>query len=194
METMNNTDSFDMIKMLEKAKYMAEFMKEGSSPEGEKEQDAMDIEKIKKAYEMATKFKEIMTRTEPVEDKNEESNNFERISQNDDTRSISAQGFSPDYFNSFTDTPALQSIKAALPYLEFKYRRNLAIFIKLIEIQRLLDAYGNAVSSIQTGSGGDFRRAILQCMRPYLSDSNRRMLDSMLKIMDIRNLLSSCPF
>jgi hypothetical protein len=89
-------------------------------------------------------------------------------------------------------TPELVTIKSAIPLLEPKYRRNMKILVKLIEIQRLMDVCREVASACNIkGMGGDgWRSRMLAQLRPYLSQENKIRVDALIKMMEINNIFT----
>jgi hypothetical protein len=98
--------------------------------------------------------------------------------------------FPPDYFDHMVDSPALRSMKAALPFIELRYRRPLSVFIKLIEIQKLMDVYSDALVAIGDQTGTDWRRGMLYAMRSSVAEDKKGMIDTLLQLMDMRQFLN----
>jgi hypothetical protein len=134
--------------------------------------DLINYLKLAKAYNAAQKARAILNREETTES-----------AEND--------GIENGYFAARVNSPALESMKAALPYLELKHRRKLGVMIKLIEIQKLLEAYGDAVVNIQERTGSDWRMAMIKLTRPHLNEEGRLMLDTVLKAMDLSELINT---
>ena len=99
--------------------------------------------------------------------------------------------YTAEYFDNVVNTPALRSMKAALPYLEWEHRRILGICIKLIELQRLMGAYHSVVVSLQAQSPnpGDWQRGMLMAIQPHLPESRQKMIDMALKCMDMKMIM-----
>lgn len=84
------------------------------------------------------------------------------------------------------DTPALKTIKAAIPYIDRRYRRELGIMVKLIEIDRLLNGFKGA-NAMSLESKGD-NMAMLRAIVPNLPSENRRMGETLVKLLEIKSI------
>lgn len=90
-------------------------------------------------------------------------------------------------FEQNNTTPAINSIKAAIPYLDIKYQKNLGIIVKLIEIERLL----NNFQAMSLGGDNDKERKIkmLQAVKPELDLKKQKVLDIFIRVMEIKDIL-----
>ena len=88
-----------------------------------------------------------------------------------------------------TDTPELRGIKAALPYLDERYQRNISIFIKLVEMQRLLEAYGRRVIDMHARQDPDWRRGMLKAIRPHMPEEKQKQIDTLLNALSMQELM-----
>lgn len=201
MDDINNENSFDMLKMFQKAKDMSDIMnlsKNTSNDTNEdnlqKQSETIDFEKMMKTMEMAKILNSYMN-VDKKKDTGEPHTEQTEPPHYNNYKSVSGlsleRKFTPEYLENNIESPALKTMKAALPYIEFKYRRNLSIFIKIIEIQRLLDVYGNAVGFMRENSGKDWQRGLLVSIRPHLEDNKKSMIDILLKLMDMKLIMNS---
>ncbi|MCD7904191.1 MAG: hypothetical protein LUG24_01115 [Clostridiales bacterium] len=84
------------------------------------------------------------------------------------------------------ETPALRTIKAAVPYVESRYRRGLGVMVKLIEIDRFLSEYNNigAMSIEGENDGMGFLKAVV----PNLPKENRKTGEMLIRLLEIREI------
>lgn len=93
--------------------------------------------------------------------------------------------------NEFTEpkegTPAINTIKAAIPYLDTKYQKNIGIMVKLIEIDRLI----NNFQAMSIGGDNDGTRKIkmLQAVKPQLDIKKQKMIDIFVRVMEIKSIM-----
>lgn len=129
-------------------------------------EDNFDIEKIMNVV------KTIQAVSSPIEDVNTENENKKVI--NDD-------------FEHKNTTPAINSIKAAIPYLDTKYQKNLGVMIKIIEIERLL----NNFQAMSIGGENNKERKIkmLQAVKTELDLKKQKVLDIFIRVMEIKDIL-----
>lgn len=163
--------------MAEKIRILAEMMKLSGESQDSDNLDMM-LGRFVKSYDAATKIKDILFR--PTE------------SQGDSqTRLITGGNLDSDYLSAMDSNSAFKSIKAALPFLEPEHRRSLGIIVKFIEIQRLFEVYGGAIASMREKSGNDWDKAMLSLMYPYVSEPNQKILDMVIKVIDLKTVLDS---
>lgn len=129
-------------------------------------EDNFDIEKIMNVV------KTIQAVSSPIEDVKTENEN-KKVTNND--------------FEQKNTTPAINSIKAAIPYLDTKYQKNLGVMIKIIEIERLL----NNFQAMSIGGENNKERKIkmLQAVKTELDIKKQKVLDIFIRVMEIKDIL-----
>lgn len=129
-------------------------------------EDNFDIEKIMNVV------KTIQAVSSPIEDVNTE-NEIKKVINDD--------------FEHKNTTPAINSIKAAIPYLDTKYQKNLGVMIKIIEIERLL----NNFQAMSIGGENNKERKIkmLQAVKTELDLKKQKVLDIFIRVMEIKDIL-----
>lgn len=90
-------------------------------------------------------------------------------------------------FDRELQSPAIRSIKAAIPYLDYKYQRNMGIIVKLMEMDRLINHY----TVLATESGKDKSREMLLAVKNELPEQSRPAADLLMKIMEIKDITAS---
>lgn len=92
-----------------------------------------------------------------------------------------------------SQVPGLKAIKSAIPYLEPRYRKNLGLMIKLIEIHKLIETYGYSAMHTHGGpavtGGNGWRREMLAALRPHVAPEKQRITDLLIKCMDMRDII-----
>ncbi|MCD8036225.1 MAG: hypothetical protein LUE88_02425 [Clostridiales bacterium] len=88
---------------------------------------------------------------------------------------------------------SLRVIKAAIPFLDREYQKNLFLAVKLMEMSREFDNGSMSLQcqSIREGSDEKQMEAMLRAVRGQLSYENGRRLDVILKMMEARRLASA---
>ena len=87
-------------------------------------------------------------------------------------------------FDKELQSPAIRSIKAAIPYLDRRYQKNMGIIVKLMEMDRLLNHY----TVLSAESGEDKSRQMLLAVRSELPEQNRYAADLLVKITELMNI------
>lgn len=81
-------------------------------------------------------------------------------------------------------------IYAAIPFLDRDYQKNLYVIVRLMELRRvmgqgeLLESRSRTKDDIPTR-----RKKLLQALKPYLEVSDRRSIDHMVKMMDMKRIM-----
>ncbi len=89
------------------------------------------------------------------------------------------------------EIPAIKTIKAAIPYVDVKYQRELGVMVKLIEIDKLLGACRN-VESTSTGiENGDM--GMLKAIVPNLPKESRSMGEMLIRLLEIKKIAEGGP-
>lgn len=97
----------------------------------------------------------------------------------------------PDFYDAPIHTPALRTIKAAIPHLDYRYQKNLGVMVKLIEIQRLLEMYNERIVASECQGGNNWRRDMLQAIHPHVPEEKQNMLELLIKMIDIKEILEN---
>lgn len=80
-------------------------------------------------------------------------------------------------------------IFAAIPFLDREYQRDLYVIVRLMEMRRVLSGEMLEARGRQEESPALRRRKLLGAVRPYLEQEQRRQLDTIVKVMDVREIL-----
>ncbi len=99
------------------------------------------------------------------------------------------ESVSETVFDDEINTPAIKSIKAAIPYLEPRYQKNVGLMIKLIEIQRLIEVYSNR--AVALNDGVNWKRGMLTAIRPHVVGEKQALIDKLIKVMDMKELIEA---
>ncbi|MCD8238000.1 MAG: hypothetical protein LUC92_01495 [Clostridiales bacterium] len=89
-------------------------------------------------------------------------------------------------FDKELDTPAIKTIKAAIPYIDRRYRRELGVMVKLIEIDRLLNGFRETGAMSLEKAGGNME--MLRAIVPNLPKENRQMGETLVKLLEIKSI------
>ncbi len=92
-------------------------------------------------------------------------------------------------FDSDSSTRTLLAIQAAIPHLEFKYQKAVAIFVKLIEINRLIEMYSNE-SDRSIYQDENWRIAMLNSTKEFFDPDTRQKIEMLLRFMELKGLIS----
>ena len=96
------------------------------------------------------------------------------------------------YFDDPIHTNSIKNLKAMIPYVDAQYQKNLAIFIKLIELQKVVEMYDSqevSILSVGEGDGTDWRRGMLAAVRNHSSEDKQQMIDMIMSLMDIKEVM-----
>lgn len=80
-------------------------------------------------------------------------------------------------------------ISAAIPFLDQEYQRDLYIMVRLMEMRRMLSGGLLEAREKAEQPPAHRRRQMLGAMRPYLSQEERSQLDTIVKVMELRELM-----
>ena len=80
-------------------------------------------------------------------------------------------------------------ISAAIPFLDQEYQRDLYIIVRLMEMRRMLSGGLLEAREKAEQPPAHRRRQMLGAMRPYLSQEERSQLDTIVKVMELRELM-----
>lgn len=80
-------------------------------------------------------------------------------------------------------------ISAAIPFLDWEYQKDIYVVVRLMEMQRILGEEWVEAREKQGLSPKLRRRQMLAAMRPYLAHTEQEQLDTILRILDIREIM-----
>ena len=84
--------------------------------------------------------------------------------------------------------PTIRSLKAALPYFEIDQQRNMAVIIKVMEINEMLSQYRRLAQG-NTKYEADFNKALIMALREQVSDEQKKFIDMFVKIFEINRAM-----
>jgi hypothetical protein len=90
-------------------------------------------------------------------------------------------------FDKELQSPEISSIKAAIPYLDSRYQKNMGIIVKLMELDRLLHHY----TVIATENGEDKSKQMLTAIKAELPEPNKAVADLLIKVIEIKNITNT---
>lgn len=80
-------------------------------------------------------------------------------------------------------------ISAAIPFLDWEYQKDLYIVVRLMEMRRMLSGGLLEARGKQEQPPAYRRRQMLGAMRPYLLQEERNQLDTIVKMMDLKEIM-----
>ncbi|MDR3239848.1 MAG: hypothetical protein LBT44_07150 [Clostridiales bacterium] len=100
----------------------------------------------------------------------------------------------PDFarlFDQSVNTSPIQAMKAALPYVDAQHQKMMGFWIKICEIQSLLEMYRNDTQLLYRFNPRekDWRRGMLLSIRPHMSGENQNKIDFFLKLLEIKEVM-----
>ena len=91
--------------------------------------------------------------------------------------------------NTFGRNRSENMISAAIPFLDREYQRDLYIVVRLMEMRRMLSGGLLEVREKQEQPTAYRRRQMLGAMRPYLLQNERSQLDTLVKVLELREIM-----
>lgn len=140
-----------------------------------------EMEEMENQYE---KMLEMMKFIQMMQEFNESQHEEDQENEGHKSTMQNIESETHVYFDDYIYTPELRAIKAAIPYLDVRYQRMMAIFIKFIEIQKLMEMYSSNMinKNIQMVSNGDWRRGMLSAIKPHMPPDKQRKIDMLLQV------------
>lgn len=96
------------------------------------------------------------------------------------------------HFDQTLASPQINMLKAIIPYFEVPQQRFLGIFIKSLELKKVLDLYpASQLSSLENPfpRNSDWKVGILQSIRPHCPKEKQKILDMMLNLFQMQNMI-----
>lgn len=165
----------EISQMLEKAKAISDAV---NNPSDENIENNNDSDNFKQAMQIVNLIK-IMSEINKV---NKEINS--------DDESIYEKKEIISEFEQDLQTPAIRTIKAAIPYLDFEYQKNIGIMIKIIELDNLIKKYRNTAATMDTGKKDGWQKDMLLAMKSELDKKNQYYIDMLVRFMDIKDIIA----
>lgn len=85
--------------------------------------------------------------------------------------------------------PGVKAIKSCIPYLEEKYQRNVALFIKCIELQNLMDKYKSVSTETRKKNDENWKKAMILAVKSHMGDDQKQKADMLVQIMELQDIL-----
>jgi len=82
--------------------------------------------------------------------------------------------------------PRTAALLAVLPHVDFKYKKEVAVAIKMMEMRDILRHYDNI--SAQKVSN-NWRQEFLTAITPHMSEANQKTLQSMMQVMQMQEIM-----
>lgn len=189
----------DIENMAEQAKLLSMFMNSGNENKSDKTSDGDDqIDKIIKIVKVAKMFSELNQKTDSTYHAENENSNVKENDKTEINPKVNAENKNLPSLNKnenvalfkpFEDeSTALRTIKAALPFLDLKYQRNLGILVKFIEMDNLLKKYKNMTVEAQS-TNVDWRRGMLNSIKQQIEPKKQKIIDFMITAMDMKDII-----
>lgn len=88
-------------------------------------------------------------------------------------------------------TPAIRTIKAAIPYLDYEYQRNIGIMVKIIELDNLIKNYKTTAGAMSLTKKKGWQKEMLLSMKPELDRRNQYYIDMLVRFIDIKDIMEN---
>lgn len=85
------------------------------------------------------------------------------------------------------NNPAIRSIKSCIPYLEIKYQKKVAMFIKIIEFQTLVEKYSKITTEYRN-KNENWQKEMILAVKPHLNNEGNENVENMLKFIEMKKM------
>ncbi len=85
------------------------------------------------------------------------------------------------------NTPSIKTIKSCIPYLEEKYQKNVALFIKVIELQTLMDKY-QEVAIQNRSSNKNWKKGMLLAIKSNMGEEQKKKADMIIQMLELQDV------
>lgn len=82
-----------------------------------------------------------------------------------------------------------EMLSAAIPFLDLEYQKDLYVVVRLMEMGRVLHSDALEARGKEIGSPALRRRRLLGAVQPYLSASEQKGMQSLLRLMDMKEIM-----
>lgn len=87
------------------------------------------------------------------------------------------------------NSPAIKTIKSCIPYLEEKHQRNVALFIKIIELQTLMDKYKKIAVATQKSDDENWKKGMLLAVKSHMGEEQKKKADILIQMLELQDVL-----
>lgn len=177
--------------MMEQAKTLSKLFNDNddNNNQNEKKEDSGEqFEKMIKMAQMMQVISEIGDNNE-TDKKDNEKPYKEKVVVSENPKKEEKYYVQP--FDNDLQTPAIRTIKAAIPHLEYKYQKNMGILVKVIELDNLLKKYKNMTVEVQSNVNADWRKGMLLSIKPQLDYKKQQMIEMLIKFMDLKDIMEN---
>ena len=88
----------------------------------------------------------------------------------------------------FVPSPRLKALAAALPYVDGRYRKNMALIIKMMEFKEICRQIDTMEA---TATVGPWKQNILAAMLPHVKEEKREGLQAMMQMMEMQEMFGN---
>ncbi len=192
-------ENTDMLKMLEKVSNIKKAFEMNESKAPESSEEGSDSAKLIKAMEIM----QLLKSSQGVQKKDKEAEGENVKTQNAKNeqncielhKTLEKHEIPEKFFDDSIVTSELKSIKASIPYLDPKYQRSIGVFVKLVEIKKLIEMFSEKTIEIQDAQGkdghfhGDYRLGMLKAIKPHMEGDKKDKVEVLIKFIEIKNLI-----
>ncbi len=139
-------------------------------------------------------FEKVMTMQEILGNENRQQNIIEMFNlmnvrkEEGKERTVEVKKNENDIKIEHVNKPALNSIKESIPYLEPKYQKSVRTFIKIMELQTVIEKYSKMVDK-RIEESENWQKEMILAIKPHLEESKKNNANMILKIMEMEELI-----
>ena len=93
----------------------------------------------------------------------------------------------------FYDDPiqseGLKMMKAAIPFLNPAYQKQMGLLAKALELKKLLEYYQQQALVIQSKQEDNWQRGMLLAVRPHMSNDKKHKIDLLVHALDMQEII-----
>jgi len=82
------------------------------------------------------------------------------------------------------------ALLAALPHINVKHQREMAIIIKFMEMRDVLEYYDTVQASNAEQGASSWKQNLLAAMLPHMSEKNQKTMSSFLQMMEMQEMMT----
>ncbi|MCL2575785.1 MAG: hypothetical protein FWE33_05065 [Defluviitaleaceae bacterium] len=86
--------------------------------------------------------------------------------------------------------PRTTALLAVLPHVDFKYQKEIAIAVKMMEMRDVLKYYENVKEQKQNIN---WRQDILKALTPHMSEKNKQTMETFMQVMQMQEIMGGLP-
>lgn len=89
------------------------------------------------------------------------------------------------------ENSGLKALNAAIPHVDLKYQKKLAIAVKMMELKEICRHYDNLEAQGARAQNPRWKQDMISAVMPYLSEEKQQGLKTMAQMMEMQEVMAN---